>query len=190
MATKKKNVKQGARATKDPTKDNWITPPYILEIIDRFYGKGTWVDAAPIGPIADSLSQTWAAERIYINPPFSQYEAWAKHGLASLTHYKQEQIWICHHGHDVKWFRFLLAKASAMVLIDHRVKFIDPVTRQPSENSAYGKCQTLLYIGWRPQVFMEAFSPLGYVTEVFPQKPKPPVERKKKIIEPTEEPAE
>lgn len=92
----------GAKAGGKSEKDNWQTPPYILDVVRAFYG-GEFFDPCPVNADFDGLEVKWP-DKVYINPPFSQYAAWASYG--SLQ--RGEKIWMCHHNHDTQWFDKLI----------------------------------------------------------------------------------
>ncbi len=134
-------------------KDGWMTPPYILERINAMWV--IWFDPCPVSPIEDGLTGSWC-DHTYVNPPFSQYPAWATHGLRQPG----AKIWMCHHSHDTRWFQLLMTKMTAICLLTERVRFIDPATNQPA-GTAIGKCQSLIYHGEEVEKFREIFSKIG-----------------------------
>lgn len=137
-------------------KDRWRTPQYILDAVNAFYGTRFWFDPCPPNPEFDGLSVSWK-ELNYINPPFSDYLTWVEYGLTQWG----EQIWICHHDSSTKRFQKLAARASAILLLDERVKFIDPDTGEQSKGTDAAKSQTLIYIGDKPYSFCDSFQHLG-----------------------------
>jgi hypothetical protein len=147
----------GAKAKRKPESDHWQTPAYILDAVNGFYG-GDWFDPCPASSTFDGLSMPWN-KPVYVNPPFSNYLEWATHGIKQQV----EQIWMCHHSHDTRWFKLLLeGRGSALLLLKERVKFIDPKTGKPG-GTAIGKCQTLIYTGPRFGEFRDTFKSLGYL---------------------------
>jgi len=150
----------GVKATGEPERDLWQTPSYILFAIRSFFPR--MFDPCPSGYTLDAFREDaplLEGLQLYINPPFSQYLKWAKH-FAPMPH---EQIWMMHHTHDSQWSRLLWDRASAACLLKKRVHFINPETGQRSQRTAYGKCQTLLYIGERNSAFQKAFRELGRI---------------------------
>lgn len=132
--------KMGSQQTGEKWRDFYQTPGYILDAVKNFYG-GEFFDPCPVNPTFDGLSTVWQPNS-FINPPFSDYKSWVTHGLKQST----PQLWICNHNHDTAWFRLLLDYSIAMVLLQKRVKFIDPLTGTPSASTAIGKCQTIILI--------------------------------------------
>lgn len=153
-----KVIKQGAKATGETERDNWQTPEYILDTVGRFYGQ-VWFDPCPANPSFNvfGVSCDNPSHLMYVNPPFSRYLDFVKH----LMPWGGEQIWMMHHDHSVKRQKLLMEAGSAMCLIQHRVRFIDPATGEPSRQTAFGKSQTLIYIGERSDEFIRQFSNLG-----------------------------
>lgn len=151
------SMTMGAKATGQKVRDNWQTPLNILGLVDRFYG-GQWFDPCPINPEFNGLTMKWHP-RTYINPPFSEYLEWAKHGKLQPL----EQIWICNHDHSTERFQ-LLTPGSTMCLLFDRVAFINPETREPVNGNS--KCQTLIYRGNNSDYFEEVFQGVGTVVEV------------------------
>ncbi len=155
--------------------DDWITPPYILDAVDKFY-ENIWSDPCPVGGREKFLSvysvnpaanhEAWRCNKLYINPPFSEYVDWAEYGVKFIneTNYsKPQQIWMMHHDSSTRRMKILLEHASAVCLLHERVKFIDPVTGEASKNSDKAKSQTLVYLGYRPNEFRRNFSHLGTI---------------------------
>ena len=148
--------------------DFWQTPQYIWAVINEFNNHQT-VDMAPIstledGYTLDSLAIPWpATAKCYINPPFSQYLAWAKHGVKQGG----EQIWMCNHDHSTERLTILLRRATAVCLLTKRVAFIDPATGQAAKGN--NTCQSLVYIPSqrnRTSEFNDTFRRLGICLEV------------------------
>ena len=154
--------KTGAKVTGEKERDYWQTPPHLLAIVNEFYG-GSWLDPCPANPTFDGLSCDWG-ERAYINCPFSELLLWAKHGLTQAG----EQIWICHHAHDRKWFRLLVSNSNAMIMLKDRIRFIDPKS-DLAKATMPGACQSLLYRGHRPRAFLQAFDDVAIISLMLKQ---------------------
>jgi hypothetical protein len=155
--------KIGAKETGELERDHWRTPDYILEAVRNFYlnyyednllepdEAFKIFDPCPPNPTFNGLEVEWG-ELNFINPPFSQYKQWATKGLNELSksekgNRKMVQVWICNHNHDSSWFKMLLNSVyfTGIVLLEKRVKFIDPKTNKP-KGTLYGKCQSLLIL--------------------------------------------
>lgn len=159
-----RTVKMGAKATGENERDNWQTPQYILDLVDRFFFN-KWFDPCPANPQFDLFRDEvniCTNTGIYINPPFSRYLDFVN----QILPFPGEQIWMMHHDHSVKRQKLLMEKASAMCMIQHRVRFINPATGEASKQTAFGKSQTLIYIGPRPKAFMREFGALGQCVEL------------------------
>lgn len=170
-------IQMGANSTKEEWRDNWQTPKYILEAVNKFWqprkypDRHDWYDPCPIGHIEDGLSKDWP-ERVYVNPPFSQYLEWAKKGIQEFTkkeHSDQfwpEQIWIMNYDSSTTRQKILMQHAKAVCMLDNRVQFIDPRTGEPSKGQA--RSQILLYLSpWTYYCadFRRSFEHLGKVLE-------------------------
>ncbi len=153
-----RTLKEGAKATGEAWRDNYRTPAYIIDRVNAVFPDG-WLDPCPENPLPgmDGLGM-YSFQNRYVNPPFSQYQKWVDHWL----YQPGEQIWICHTNNSSGWFKQLMAEASALCLLFKRVIFIDPRTGEPCKNSSYGKSQSVIYVGDRPEVFIGEFSKLGY----------------------------
>lgn len=163
-------IQQGAKASKKVEKDNWQTPWFILDAVKNFYkGVGLeMIDPCPANPDFDAFEKYRPSPPkgfgYYINPPFSQYKKWSKYFRVGVPAHYPEQIWMCHHNHDTKWFANLINGDSVlMCMFFKRVKFIDPFTREPSNSTAIGKCQSLIYTGKFESKFRKCFKELGYI---------------------------
>lgn len=137
-------------------KDCWQTPPWLLELVNQFYGsRDQWFDPCPPNPGFDGLSIKWPSNT-YINPPFSQYKKWASHGRLQPL----EQIWICHHDSSTERMQLLLPGATLCLLFD-RISFIHPETGLP-KGTDIAKSQTLIYRGNKPELFKAVFEKVGF----------------------------
>jgi hypothetical protein len=158
-------IPMGAKATGQSLRDHWQTPPYILEAAVWFLKSLPNItevfDPCPPNPQLDGLAIEWPPGT-FINPPFSQYAKWVDHGIKQ----KPEQIWICHHNHDTRWFRKLMDYSDAISLLTKRVNFIHPENgHQPG--SAIGKCQSIVYRGRYVDHFEGHFCDLGRVLRIY-----------------------
>lgn len=152
----------GATATGENWRDNYRTPP---EILDRV--RLIWPDYFDPFPIAiliplpepwDGFSSEWDS-CAFINPPFSKYKQAVQHGLTQPT----EQIWLSHTNHDTSWWKALFEASSAVCLLHKRVKFIDPRNGIQTRSTAIGKCQSVFYRGDDVEAFARAFEDIGFI---------------------------
>jgi hypothetical protein len=158
-----KVIAHGVKATGQVERDNWLTPSHIMQAVNDFFF-GDYFDPCPANPTFNGLELDWdtvRAQGLYINPPFSQYLAWSSWGM----HFRKEQLWMCHHSHDTRWMQMLLKRSAAICMLNDRVKFLDPVDRKP-KGTAFGKCQSLIYIGKRDDAFKASFSEMGLILRV------------------------
>lgn len=162
-------VKMGTKETGEKWRDNYITPAYIQDAVAEFYGCPDYYDPCLIDPVIDAFQSRWGTQN-FINPPFSEYKLWAQHGIINfiLSGSKVEQIWLCHTNNSSGWFKQLTKHAAAICLLKDQIKFIDPRTMQPTDSTAYGKSQSLIYIGppYRAEHFAAVFSRIGTVWRV------------------------
>lgn len=143
--------------------DYWQTPWYIIDAVNGLWPNG-WMDPCPAAPKLDGLSYSWC-QPAYINPPFSNYLAWANRA----NFQGNEQLFICAHDHSTERFQTLMPRATALCLLHARVQFITPsgdVGKSPAQ------CHTLIY---RPgcngnedntERFKQVFAHLGLCVEV------------------------
>lgn len=154
-------MKQGSKLTGELWRDNWITPNYIMALVEEYFN-GDYFDPFPVNPEFDAFTQQWEGSNFWLNPPYSKLSS-----VVKLPCYKKgSSLWLTHHSHDTVWFKTLSKQCLAQCHIDHRVKFIDPRTNTESENTAFNKCQSLTlitpYTG-NLQKFSKIFSQLGVI---------------------------
>lgn len=137
-------------------KDCWQTPKKIKERVWAFWG-GNVHDPCPVNPDFDGLAYKWGRQT-YVNPPFSEYLTWAKHGVRQ----SREQIWMCDHDHSTERFQ-ILVPGSTLCLLHDRVAFVHPETGEPIKGNP--RCQTLIYRGDDVKRFKEYFQDLGLIVE-------------------------
>lgn len=144
--------------TETKIKDCWMTPFPIIERVDAFF-EGEWFDPCPTNPRFDGLAVKWPA-KTYINPPFSEYLKWVKHGRLQPL----EQIWMCDHDHSTERFQDLMPGATLCMLFD-RVAFVHPLDGKPIKGNP--RCQSLVYRGNHVERFRQHFQGIGMIaTEV------------------------
>lgn len=166
-------MKTGAKQTGEDWRDSYGTPPYILKAVAQLCDY--WADPCPPSPHFDGLGREWDEywDFVFVNPPFSQYAKWVDHGMKQDC----DQVWLSHTNNDTQWFQKLASKASALCLLNKRVKFIDPRTGVETTSTFINKGQCIHYIGNDLEGFNRAFSPLGNVLlyQKSPLKKPPPL---------------
>ncbi len=80
MSKLKTLADSGAKASKENWRDNYQTPQYILDCVDKLYG-GEWFDPCPANPDFDGLDMFWDYKKVYVNPPFSKHKEWCEKTL-------------------------------------------------------------------------------------------------------------
>lgn len=151
-------TKQGAKATSDPWRDYYMTPEYILTRVEMVLGM-FYFDPAPANPQWNALAMDWI-ENAYINCPFSQIAEWVEHGLMQPG----PQIWICHSNTEQSYYQKLVGASQAMCLVNHRIRFIHPITKLPAAKPRQG--QTLFYRGPNVSTFKNVFGEIGKVLTI------------------------
>lgn len=123
--------------------DGWLTPRSILDALGDFdldpCGSPLWPTAKQhLYEADDGLAAPWPADaRVWLNPPYSQVARWmerlAKHDNGIALVFART---------DTAWFqKYVFARASAVLFLAKRIKFVDPVTLEPAKNSAgSGSC--------------------------------------------------
>ena len=110
--------------------DEWYTPAWLLERLGLTF---TLDPCAPAGgvpwlPIGkhftaadDGLSQSWAGERVWLNPPYSNLTPWlrkmAGHG---------DGVAVLFHRTDTAWWHEVAPHATAKLEIAGRIHFARP----------------------------------------------------------------
>lgn len=146
-------------------RDLWQTPQYIRQMVDGFYqGPEPWFDPCPTDPDFDGLKVEWGA-KCFVNPPYSNPLPWVQKGVQEygrlFTAVKwPEQIWLVRNDHSTQWFRHLVVKATAILLVRKRIQFDHPFLPTTGSSKVVN---TFLYLGHRPERFEDYFGDLGYI---------------------------
>jgi len=130
-------------------KDEWLTPPWILEALGGF----TLDPCAPINrpwPTAkrhytiedNGLSLPWAG-RVWCNPPYSDADSWlkrmAEHGRGTALTFARTET--------RRFFRWVWPEATALLFIKGRLTFCH-VDGRPAKNSAGAPSVLIAYGGF------------------------------------------
>lgn len=119
--------------TDDHEMQRQLTPPYVLEPVRATLG-GIALDPCtePDNPCGadqyytaelDGAEQSWDAETIYVNPPYSKArERWVKKCIAAAEAGSQVVLLMPSHT-DTRLFHLAIQTASHVVFIKGRVKF-------------------------------------------------------------------
>jgi hypothetical protein len=111
----------------------------------------------------DGLRQAEWGERVWMNPPYAQ--PLISEFAANLVHRLEdgqvrEACVLVNNATEARWFRTMSSRASAMCLVDSRVKFIDSEGK-PSGAPLQG--QVVMYFGENASKFADAFAEQGEV---------------------------
>lgn len=113
----------------------------------------------------DGLSKPWAGT-VWMNPPYAS-ELVTKFAAKLVEHVNEldveEAIVLVNNATETAWFRALAGIASAIIFPNSRVKFID---RLGDAVGAPLQGQAVIYIGDKPQVFVDEFSKFGWAAWV------------------------
>lgn len=154
-------------------RDEWGSPPEIVQCIHRMWTGGADVDVCTnefadctiartgIALPDDGLACRWAG-RIYCNPPYSEPHRWVERMAEAGRSGDAEVIGCLRCDPSVSWWRHVWT-ADAICFPDHRVQFVPPPGIEASQNTG---SNALPY--WGPDVsrFKWAFRTLGKVYEL------------------------
>lgn len=110
------------------------------------------------GALQDGLSQEWEG-RVWLNPPFGQWEMWAPKLLRELQSGRVTQACLLcpSRATTSKAVHQLLGRSQAVLLPNGRQKFWGPKATSPDEG------HFIFYFGENIEAFRTAFEPLGHV---------------------------
>lgn len=110
----------------------------------------------------DGLVHKWDAEKIWLNPPFNQWDQWAPKIREELARGIIEQLCVLipTRSLTVKSLHSLLCRATAMVIFNGRIPFHGPKAGAPDDGHA------VFYFGRNLAHFHLAFQPLGFTAEI------------------------
>lgn len=113
----------------------------------------------------DALQQAWHAERLWMNPPYSQplVTHFCKKLAASVeAGTVKAAVVLVNNATETEWFRTLADLATAICFPTGRVKFWSP----KKETATPLQGQAVLYIGNQIDRFCAAFESFGFLTTV------------------------
>lgn len=149
-------------------KNNWQSPPYILDRVKQVLGDD-YFDPCPIDPDFDGLSIKWPNKNAFINPPYSRgsLESWVPKALKEYKEMWEDKekdfvsfIWLVNYGATGN--RILLKQeADAICDLYKRVNFVHPKTG--IECKGNDRDSVIYYWGWRYGAFKTAFKDIGKV---------------------------
>jgi hypothetical protein len=159
-------LQQGAIATGENWRDNWITPDYIKDAVEAYF-LGEYYDPCPEDPKSCGLSDPWGVHA-YVNPPFSQYQKWADYGLSQLIAPDaagrmtwRTIVFLANSNTETKWYQQLAQASHTIILPNKRIKFIDPRAGEAGESPRQG--QSLFCLGRTEGTNIGALASLGTV---------------------------
>lgn len=154
--------------------NEWYTPPEYIEAARACMGG---IDLDPASSVTanetvkaakyytietDGLSQDWEG-RVWMNPPYSgklikrfAAKLAASAGSGDVT----QACVLVNNATETGWFADMMAHASALCLLDGRVRFLDP-EGNPSGAPLQG--QVVIYMGPNSDLFADAFVSLGMI---------------------------
>lgn len=103
--------------------DNWGTPEWIMEIFD------SWYDPCPLYSQEDNLLNEWDAERIYINPPYSNPKPWVEKAIQTNHKYGSKIVMLLKHDSSTQWYRMLKESGARFLMIEGRLTYKGPNSR-------------------------------------------------------------
>lgn len=103
----------------------------------------------------DGLTQPWKAEKVYMNPPYSEVKVWlqkliAEYDVGNVT----EAIALVKADTSTQWFGLVFAHATAICFVHHRLSFHAPGGTQ--DNSATF-ASAVAYFGRNVENFYQSF---------------------------------
>lgn len=150
--------------------DEWYTPEHIIKAARIVSGTfdldpascalaNETVKAAKFYALADDgLSQPWRG-RVWLNPPFSNTEAWIEKLVEAYRAGKvTEAIVLCNAKTETAWFNLLFDASPVLCLVRGRLSFT-PGDGGPSQTGRHG--QVIAYLGRDHACFADVFGPHG-----------------------------
>lgn len=127
--------KQTQKTLFSSNKDDWSTPDYLFEYLDKRFGPFILDPAATCEnskcsrfytPNDDGLSKSWKGERVFINPPYGRNVTgkWVKKAYEECQNGNTEVTMLLPSRTDTLWMHQYCMKADTILFIKGRVKFI------------------------------------------------------------------
>ena len=106
--------------------DDWGTPIWLMDLFEE------WYDPCPLGGsenghVPDGLEgEIWYANRIYINPPYSNPKPWVEKAIR--THqadpvFPAQIVMLLKHDSSTQWYRMLKEAGARFLMIEGRLRF-------------------------------------------------------------------
>jgi len=152
---------------------DWMTPPYLVELVSRYFGGEIPYDAATSADnpcnaktfsTEDGISRSWP-NQIWCNAPYGRV---LKHWLWKMSKeagYGKEIISLIPCARfEQGYFQDSLSNASVYCFIRKRVNFINPRTGDAVGGNPYAN----MFLGWNvdEKLFANIFSEVGNVFSV------------------------
>jgi hypothetical protein len=106
--------REGAKASKDSSRDNWRTPKWLMDVLHDEFDilwdatarmREGWAHGCTHGNLAwDSLKIDWPTNvPLFFNPPFSQMKEWAP----AIAAHPGPTVTVCKLAPSTKWWQTL-----------------------------------------------------------------------------------
>jgi phage N-6-adenine-methyltransferase len=161
-------MKQGVKVTIGGVvllaSDTWATPPSVFDPLNDEFHFTLDVCAEPgtakvgrfLTPADDGLSQSWADEVGWLNPPYSrgQLERWLGKAWREVKHNRATVVALVPYDPSTKWWRMWVASLrdqhDGPVAVEvreglGRVAFLHPETGRPEKSGARGPSAIVIY---------------------------------------------
>lgn len=122
--------------------DDWETPPALYKKVDRIFG--FTLDPCATKENAkcerfftvarDGLGQSWARERVWCNPPYSEWPSWIEKTVAEAEKGAVIVFLMPPRSGTIAWHRYAM-KADGIIFLKGRVQFYlegQKIQRNPS----------------------------------------------------------
>ena len=109
--------------------DEYATPAWLKD--DLFSG---WFDPCPLsgyGQKFDGLNIDWTADRIFVNPPYSNPLPWVEKAIEAAKNGKTVVL-LLKHDTSTRWYSLLHEAGAHFLLIGGRLQFTDSPAPFPS----------------------------------------------------------